>query len=183
MQAAWRLAPLGLLRGRLVYGVQTATGESFEVSFGAERVEINGLELRLPAAVLGGAWPRLEPLGLSGEVRVSAPRLALDYRAGSPRAEGALTAQWLDAGSSISPLSPFGAYALALRADPARVTARITTLQGPLEMAGQGEWQNGAAPALQASLRVPDDRRAQFEPFLRMFAVETGPGSFELRLQ
>jgi len=97
-----------------------------------------------------------------------------------PRLYGALGVQWLDAGSQLAPESPFGAYALTLQAGATQVQAHIRTLKGPLELTGEGQWENGARPALQARLRIAPDRQGKFGPFLRMFAVEKSDGQFEL---
>jgi len=190
-QVSWRFAPAALLRGRLGYEVRPGSDRPFTVSVGLGAVEISGLDLRLPASTLGTAVPRLAPLGLTGEVRVEAPLLVLDHarqgpalaERGLPRLQGNLTVQWLDAGSRFAPESPFGAYALVMRADSAHVQARITTLKGPLNLTGEGQWDNGARPALYTRISVPPDRQAKFGPFLRMFAVEKGEGQFELPSQ
>jgi len=191
---SWRFTPAALLKGRLTYEVQAGSDRPFGISMGlgtaglgAAAAEISGLDLRLPASILGTAVPRLAPLGLTGEVRVEAPRLTVDpVKRGPamdgtlPRLYGALSVQWLEAGSRLAPESPFGAYALTLQAGSTQVQAHIRTLKGPLDLTGEGQWENGARPALQARLRIAPDRQAKFGPFLRMFAVEKSDGQFEL---
>ena len=71
----------------------------------------------------------------------------------------------------------------ASKADGAAVQASLRTLQGPLQLDGQGSWTSGRNPVFQGTARVPPQHQQQLAPLLRLIAVERGEGSFELQLK
>jgi general secretion pathway protein N len=178
---AWRLQPAALLSGRLAFAVDPAPpGKPLRLALAPTHLELSEVDLAFPAALLGAGWLALRPLQLSGEVRLTAPALTLGYAA--DHLEGGVEIQWRDAGSAFAPLSPFGAYSLRLSGAGNRMSARIDTLQGPLALTGEGAWAQGSPPKLPARISVPEPYRAQFTPFLQMFAVQRG-NDFDLQLR
>jgi general secretion pathway protein N len=172
---AWRVLPESLLRGRLVAEL-TLDGKPFRIASSLSRVEILDAAIHLPAAALGVGVPRLAPFGLTGELVVGIPRLSLEQG----RIEGDATVQWRAAGSTLTPVSPLGAYEVQLKAVGADVHAALRTLEGPLQLDGKGSWSSGAAPKFLATARVPAQHQEQLAPLLRLVALERGAGVFEL---
>ena len=97
--------------------------------------------------------------------------------------QGNATLQWRGAGSAFTRVSPLGDYELRFEGEGAAVRASLRTLQGPLQLDGQGSWTSGGNPAFLGTARVPPQQRQQLAPLLRMIAVERGEGSFELQLK
>ena len=58
--------------------------------------------------------------------------------------------------------------------------AVLRTLEGPLQLDGEGTWSNGVPPSYVATARVPAQHQEQLAPLLRLIAVERGGGRFEL---
>lgn len=177
---AWRVVPESLLRGHLVCEVGLEQdAKRFPVTLSFSRVELANADVRLPAAVLGLAVPKLAPLGLTGDVQIHVARLSI-ARDGT---QGNATLQWRGAGSALSSVSPLGDYELRLEGEGPAVRVSLRTLQGPLQLDGTGSWTHGNSPAFLATASVPPQHQQQLEPLLRLIAVERGEGRFELQLK
>ena len=145
----------------------------------ASRIEVAEADINLPAEALGLGVAKLAPLGLTGDMLLHVARLA--FRRGS--VQGNATLQWRGAGSAFTRISPLGDYELRLEGDGAAVQASLRTLQGPLQLDGQGSWASGRNPVFQGNARVPPQQLQQLAPLLRMIAIERGEGRFELQLK
>ncbi len=176
----WRVLPESLLRGHLVCEVGLEQdAKRFPVTLSLSRIELANADVRLPAAVLGLAVPKLAPLGLTGDVQIHVARLAI-ARDGT---QGNATLQWRAAGSALSSVSPLGDYELRLEGEGSAVRIVLHTLQGPLQLDGKGSWTHGNSPTFLATASVPPQHQQQLEPLLRLVAVERGEGRFELQLK
>lgn len=176
----WRFQPGALLLAQLAYEVELSPGSRpFTVTVFWSRIEIEHADINLPAVALGLGLPKLAPLELTGEMNLKVSSLSLGRNA----ARGSATLQWRTAGSPLSPVSPLGDYELRFEGRGPEVRATLQTLQGPLQLDGQGSWVNGSKPVFLATAHVPSQFRQQLAPFLRLIAVERGDGSFELQLQ
>ena len=175
---SWRFLPLPLLRGHLVceIGLEQAD-QPFPVTISLSGIELADADISLPAAALGLGVPKLAPLGLTGEILLHVANLSI----GGKQMRGNATLQWRDAGSVFAPISPLGDYELKLDAADAMIHLSLRTVQGPLQLDGTGSWANGSPPDFMAVVHVPPQNQQQLDPLLRLFAVERGAGSFELR--
>jgi general secretion pathway protein N len=176
---AWRLRPESLLRGQLVGDIQLdREGSGFPVAVSISGIEIANADIRLPAAALGLAMPRLAVLGLGGELEVHIPGVSIE----SGQLRGRLALRLRQARSAFTPIFPLGDYELNLDGQGARVQLFLHTLQGPLQLDGKGSWVIGRNPEFVAAAHVPPQHMRQLDPLLRLIAVERGTGRFELQL-
>jgi len=176
---AWRVLPWSLLRGRLVAEIDLdQAAKPFPVTLSLSGLQIADAGINLPAAALGLGVPKLAPFRLTGEVRVDISRLSIERS----RVDGDATLQWRAAGSALTPISPLGDYEMRFKAAGPAVHAVLSTLEGPLQLDGQGTWSNGGPPSFLATARVPAQHQEQLSPLFRLVAVERGAGTFELRL-
>jgi general secretion pathway protein N len=176
----WRFRPAYLLRGKLRYEVALDHAvQRFPVTVSMSQIEVVNADINLPAAALGLGIPKLAPLGLTGDMLLHISRLA--FARGS--VQGNATLQWRGAGSAFTRVSPLGDYELRLEGDGTAVRAALQTLQGPLQLDGQGAWSSGHNPIFQGNARVPPQHQQQLAPLLRMIAVERGAGRFDLLLK
>jgi general secretion pathway protein N len=175
----WQVLPAYFLRGQLRcdIGLDLAP-KRFPVTISMAAIEVADADINLPAAALGLAIPKLAPLGLTGDALLHVARLS--FTRGAIR--GNATLQWLGAGSAFTRVSPLGDYELRLDGEGAAVRASLRTLQGPLQLDGQGSWAGGGNPAFRGTARIPPEQRQQLSPLMRMIAVERSEGSFELVL-
>lgn len=176
---AWQMQPLALLRAQLAYELALEeAGRPFEVSISWSRIAIENATLQLPAAALGLGIPTLAPLRLSGDLQLHIPRFSIEHGI----THGSAALQWHTAASALSPVSPLGDYELRVEGDGPAVRATLQTLQGPLQLDGQGAWTRGTKPVFLATAQMPPEVRPQLAPFLRLIAVERKDGSFEMRI-
>jgi general secretion pathway protein N len=177
---AWRLLPLYFLRGQLRCEVLLdQAAKAFPVTVSPSRIELADADINLPAAALGLGEPKLAPLGLTGDVLLHVTRLAV----GRKSLDASALLQWRGAGSAYTRVSPLGDYELRLVGEGSTVRASLRTLQGPLQLDGQGSWTSGARPAFLGNARIAPEQRQQLAPLMRMIAMERGDGSFELQLK
>ena len=177
---AWHVQPLSLLRGRLLCELEfDPPGKRIPVTISPSRIELEGAEFDVPAGVFGLGMPRLAPLGLTGDVRIHIARLAIERHA----LHGDATAQWRAAGSALTRVWPLGNYELRFNSEAGPARASLRTLQGPIELDGDGSWAAGKPPVFHAAIRVPPPYREQLAPLLRLIAVERDEGRFELQAQ
>lgn len=90
---------------------------------------------------LGAPWNTLRP---DGQLRLSSQGLTLTLQGGMLSVQGLAQAELLQVSSRLVPLDSLGSYRLQLsgQADgPARLT--LQTLEGALQLQGQGEWRGG----------------------------------------
>ena len=176
----WRIRPAYLLLGKLRYEVALDHAvQHFPVTISPSRIEVADADINLPAEALGLGVAKLAPLGLTGDMLLRVARLA--FRRGS--VQGNATLQWRGAGSAYTRISPLGDYELRLEGNGTAVLASLRTLQGPLQLDGQGSWASGRNPVFQGNARVPPQQRQQLAPLLRMIAIDRGEGRFELQLK
>lgn len=177
---AWRFLPFGLMRARLAYEVELDRGSRpFPVALTWSGVELADADISLPAMALGQAVPRLAALGLTGDILLQIPEFVI----GRSAVRGSATMQWRNAGSALSPVSPLGGYEFRITAEGATIRTVLHTLQGPLQLDGNGSWTTGGQSGFRATARMPAELQPQLAPFLRLIAVEGGDGSFELQLK
>lgn len=177
---AWRLLPGSLLRGYLLCEIRLDQAEKpILVTISLSRIEVEDAAIDLPATALGLAVPKLAALGLSGDVLLHVAHLSI----GNKSTKGDATLQWRAAGSALTSVSPLGDYELRLEDEGAALRATLRTLQGPLQLDGQGSWASGDKPVFVATARIPPQHVQQLAPLLRLIAIERGEGSFELQLK
>lgn len=115
-----------------------------------------------PAAWLAGLGAPWNSLQLGGTLRVGSPGLRLHYAAGGWRFEGQADLQLSDMASRLSTLDRLGSYQLQIEGRPGEpATLRLTTLDGALQLQGNGQWTG-------ANFRFRGEARAApgFEPAL-----------------
>lgn len=177
---AWRLRMDAMLRAQLTYEAKFDLGTSpFPVTIFWSRIELKNADVSFPAAALGIGIPKLAALGLTGDVNLHIASLSL----GRSTTLGSGTLQWLAAGSALSPISPLGNYELRLNGSGAAVQATLHTLQGPLQLDGQGSWIIGHSPVFLAMASTPPQFQQRLDPFLRLIAIERDAGRFELQFK
>ena len=179
LPCAWQLRPASLWRARLVYALDVgADAPAAALSMSWSRVELSGMAIEMPAGALASLHPALVPLGLTGDVAVRIDDLRLEPGA----MHGGAMLRWRAAGSVLAPVAPLGDYELRVDGQGPVVRATLRTLEGPMDLAGHGQWRSGSAPAFVATARLPPPLRKALVPFLRLVAVEQQDGSFEWTL-
>jgi general secretion pathway protein N len=88
-------------------------------------------------AALGTPWNTLQ---LGGLLRLSTPGLTLESVQGRWRMTGLAELDVVDASSRLSTLPELGSYRLTVQGSGDASTLTLGTLQGPLQLSGEGRW-------------------------------------------
>lgn len=168
----WSLSPfLGGLRLTLSQGCCIEPGLELELRPGWNRLSLTVKPS--PAGVghwpaawlegLGAPWNTLRP---GGQLRVATQGLTLESQAGVWSVRGRADLDWLQASSRLSTLDALGSYRIGLTgpadgAAGAKPTISLRTLDGALQLNGNGQWT-------ERGIKFNGDARAApgFEPAL-----------------
>ena len=149
----WHLNPWQLLTGELDLTLAHPTALSQTLVVRAYRngdTTFGPDTLRLPASLLvglGAPWNTVRP---GGELSLTWDTLQIGH--GSAR--GHLSAEWSDASSALSPVSPLGHYRLQTNGVFPGTQLNLETISGPLELTGSGTIAQGGHLRFQGVARA-----------------------------
>jgi len=92
-----------------------------------------------PAGLLGGLGTPWNTIQLQGQLETSTRGLAVEWSQGRMHLAGQLQLDALNVSSRLSTLSPMGSYRIQLQGGDTP-SLQLTTLDGSLQLSGQGEW-------------------------------------------
>lgn len=176
---AWQVLPQSLLLGQLRVMVTIDSSQTFPLTLTYSGWALEQAELRLPAGIIGLNVERLAPLGLTGDLFVHITNLSFKQR----QLRGNATVQWRHAGSVLTPISPLGDYQFDWHRRDTRTQIALRTVQGELQLEGQGSWAAGESADFLVLAQVPPQLQPQLAPLLRLIALEREAGVFELQLR
>jgi general secretion pathway protein N len=124
------------------------------------RVRVADAASHWPAALLAGLGTPMNTIAPRGQLELNTQGLSLEWSAGRLALQGRaeLTARHMS--SRLSTVQPVGSYRMIL-AGGDTATLDLSTLEGPLQLAGSGQWvgprlrfsgQAWAAPEMQEQL-------------------------------
>jgi hypothetical protein len=176
----WRLRPARLLFGRIAYDV-TAVAKGLDARGRIERgfaaTELRDLEARAEATALALFAPLVATWQPQGAIVATAPSLAWD--GAELRGEGRV--EWRGAAVALSQVRPLGSYRGELKGagGPAKIV--LTTLEGPLRLAGDGSLTAQGHFAFSGEARGEGAAAAALEPLLDLIGPRRADGSRAIR--
>ncbi|MEO3711842.1 MULTISPECIES: type II secretion system protein N [Roseateles] len=135
---------------------------------------------RVPAAWLGGLGTPWNTLQLSGSLRLSARQLSLQYQGGQWQQQGQLDFELVNIGSRVSTLAPLGSYKLSLVGDaqkPGLTRIELQTLDGALQLQGQGRVGEGQRLQFQGEASAATGRETALNNLLNIIGRRQGARS------
>ena len=142
----WRILP-GVLSWRVTLLVDCCMDRPIEaqvqVGLSTLSLQLNDQSSRWPAAWLSGLGAPWNTLQAEGQLQLRTESLRLQWTAGRMQMQGQLELQAQDMSSRLSTLRPMGSYRVQIRGTPqgtATPDLQLSTLQGPLQLQGQGQW-------------------------------------------
>jgi len=172
----WHLLPARIASGRLAFALD-ASGPGLdghaEVERGPGAFGARAVSLRGDAAALAAFVPLAAGWRPEGAITLAAPAIAWDGR----EAHGEARLEWRGAALAISNVRPLGSYRMEARADggPARIS--LTTLEGPLHLAGTGTFTPPDALAFAGDARAEGPSAAALEPLLNLLGPRRADGA------
>ena len=171
-QRSGRLIDLGVLRWRTSWSAIFRATLSLEIALGdagkPARVElspagtsIRGLEIALPGTIIAGFAPGLGTFGPGGMLRLRSDELRLDGDSILGQAE----LEWRQVRLARLPGLDFGSHVIRMRGSGSKVDIELATLEGPLRLAGRGNWTRSAGLAVSGTV----EHVAQPTPVLTAF--------------
>ncbi|MDH5649289.1 MAG: type II secretion system protein N [Gammaproteobacteria bacterium] len=172
----WDIYPLWLLTGRLQFTLEgmdkTAQGK-ITIRQSLNKTELIDSRISIPAAFISELYSPAALLSPTGRILLTADSFMYEEK----MIKGDVTVQWLEAGSTLSPVRPLGNYRLALSGKGDALDIKLETLEGDLELAGQGKWSastNGVI-SFNGTAR-PRNRASELEPLLALMGRDLGGG-------
>ncbi|WP_240788559.1 type II secretion system protein N [Ramlibacter henchirensis] len=128
-----------------------------------------------PASLLGGLGTPWNTLQLDGELLLRTQSLSLEWTEGRMAVNGRaeMTAQRM--ASRVSTLRPLGSYRVAI-AGGAVPTVQLSTLEGALQLSGNGQWV-GSRLRFTGEASAAPDREAALANLLNIIGRRNGPRS------
>ncbi|MCA3217685.1 MAG: type II secretion system protein N [Burkholderiales bacterium] len=149
---SWWLSPWPLLIGTidltLSHPSALAQPLTVRVAPGSPTV-IGATTLRLPASLLVGLGAPFNTLRPGGVLTINWDRLQIE----PGRVQGGISADWQFASSVLTPVSPFGHYRMTADGGYPATRLQLTTISGPLELAGNGTIAEGGRLRFEGSAR------------------------------
>jgi general secretion pathway protein N len=149
---SWQLSPWQLLLGTvdltLTHPSALAQPLTVRVAPGSPTV-LGATTLRLPASLLVGLGAPFNTLRPGGVLAINWDRLQIEPR----RMQGAINAEWQFASSALTPVSPFGHYRMTTSGGYPGTQLQLTTISGPLELAGSGTIGEGGRLRFEGTAR------------------------------
>jgi len=134
---SWQVSPWRLLAGTidLTLTHPSALPQPLQMRVDPTgRVELLAATVRLPAALLAGLGAPFNTIKPGGVISLAWQRLEI-HRG---RMRGDVVGEWQFATSALTPVAPFGNYRLLAEGGFPGTRLTLSTLAGPLELAGDG---------------------------------------------
>jgi general secretion pathway protein N len=130
------------------------------LGFGSARITVSDGVSMWPAAVLAGLGTPWNTLQLDGELGLSTQGLSVEWSAGRLALGGRAEMAAARISSRLSTLRPMGSYRITLTGG-ATSTLELATLEGSLQLSGNGRWV-GSRCALRAWQALRPSARRRF---------------------
>jgi general secretion pathway protein N len=123
------------------------------------KISVQDHQSRWPASLLTGLGTPWNTVQAQGVLALSTQGLSLEWAEGRLGMAGRVQLDAQDMGSRLSTLKPMGSYRLQLTGGPV-VTLQLETLQGALQLSGNGQWVGGRLRFDGVATSAPDRQDA-----------------------
>jgi general secretion pathway protein N len=135
----WEISAFALLKLKITAQLSWDDEQQVQpmnVIISFDEIELQHTYLPLPAILLDEASDFLKPAALRGKIIFRGDTLLLNNQG----LQGTANADWLNASSSLSSISPLGDYHFIFSSSPTGLDITLTTTSGALILAGQGRF-------------------------------------------
>ena len=190
-QLHWKIHVWPLWTGKLhisLWRDNLPQSSAMQAIFSANQIELKHLQLTIPAAALSEISPQLRLAQLQGKIQIASEHLLLNSRS----ITGTANADWLDAGSTLSPINPLGVYHLTLNGTPGNnasdtkttsgLNIALTTTSGALILQGSGSWSPAQGLEFHGTAQAAESHQASLGSLLGYMGRQESPGVYTLAL-
>ena len=172
----WRFLPQHLASGRLAFDV-SASGPGVDahatLGRGLARWELRDTRGQAEAPLAVAIVPWIAPWRPEGTLVFAVASASWDER--EARGEGSI--EWRRAAVALSEVRPLGSYRLVARADGGPAQLSVTTIDGPLRVAGLGTLTPPRRLAFSGEARGEGDAAKALEPLLDLLGPRRPDGA------
>jgi general secretion pathway protein N len=177
----WSISPLTLLTGKLNAQINWDIDQivpPMYINVSAKQIELQHTYIPLPAILLDEASDFLKPAVLRGQIILKSDSLLISNQG----LQGTATADWLNASSLLSSVSPLGDYHFTFSSSPASLDITLQTTSGALILSGQGRFTAGSGLDFKGTAQAAKGKEAELHELLSNLGPEVSPGvnSFSL---
>jgi general secretion pathway protein N len=177
----WQFIPLSLLQGQLKINMgwdSPTTQDNMLLIIKSKSIELNNIQLSIPAEIIGELSPFLKPAQFSGDVMITCPSLTYSDNF----FQGNAKAQWSQAGSAMSSIHPLGNYQIDILAANNEIHATLFTQSGALLLDGQGNWSPAKRFQFNGTAHASESAQTSLNELLHHLGPETTPGIYHISL-
>ena len=164
-------AVLPLLIGQIqVHARHDSMNQPLEISGSFARPRFSAGSIRLPnvnLARLGSPWSTVQPtasLALSWE----------PFEIVDGQARGVAAIELRDVASALTPVRPLGAYRLDIDGRQPETTLKMSSLEGPLRLSGEGVFNPSHGLRFTAWAEVDESEREKLQSLVRLLGRQDG---------
>ena len=172
----WDFLPSRLLQGRIAFAI-ALRGAGFEAKYEAGRSiagwGLRDLAARADAALAAAALPWIANWRPEGSVSAASPAIEVS----GEQVRGELRVEVKDASTALSGVKPLGSYRADLVAEGASARVRVSTVEGPLRLSGQGRLEFPARFAFSGEARGEGPNAAALDPLLDLLGPKRPDGA------
>ena len=172
----WRITPYRLLIGQLRVSLFQGASAEGTITLSPGELRLAGVDIAVPASLLGQAWEPLSRAKLAGEARVRAGALLVSGN----EAAGTLRATLTNAMSGLVASRALGSYEFTAVGADRKLGIELKTLSGPLSVSGSGSWSWGQTPAFAGSMSAAPDKQSELAAILSIGGAPNSAGAVEL---
>lgn len=172
----WRFVPASLFAGRLGFAVHSTAYDfklAGEVGRGIGAWEVRDLSVVGDATGTRGFFPLLAHWRPEGALSLRAPKLSWTDNG----VRGQASVEWKNAALGLSEVRPLGTYRAELAGDGGPARIKVTTVDGPLRITGQGTFAPPAPPVLSGEARAEGTAASSLQPLLDLIGPRRADGS------
>jgi Type II secretion system (T2SS), protein N len=187
---AWTWQPTQLLRGTLRADVQWRANTALPrgegrvtLDAGYNRVTLHNLAASFDVAALARVWPGAAFMQPHGRGFFAADRFSVERVGTLIRSDGQLDVRWQNAGVAQAAVTAIGSFRLIAKGAPDGIALVVDTLEGPLQLAGEGELRTLTRGPLRLIAGIQKGAQGDAARILQPFLANLGtPGEGDRRV-
>ncbi len=172
----WRWLPTRLAAGRFAFDI-VAAAAGIEARFEGARTltlwEVRNLDVKGDARALGTLVPWISAWRPEGAVAITSPRLTTN----GVELRGEARFEWKRAAVALSEVRPLGSYRADVVAEGHAGQVKVTTLEGALQIDGQGTLTPPARLSFTGLARAAGEQAKALDPLLGLLGPARADGA------
>ncbi len=171
----WNIEPLAFLAGKFRAQLNWENHKQpipMTIVISSDQIELQHAYIPLPAILLDEASDFLKPAALDGQIIVTSDSLNISKQG----IQGTAIADWLNASSLLSTISPLGDYHFIFTCNPAGIEITLSTTTGPLLLGGNGHYSISSGLNFKGTAQASSGSETKLKELLSHLGPQERPG-------